>query len=335
MNIIEVIHDDCPHCEAMRDIRIVNERETMRIRGEDVEFDSVYSVCETCGKDFATGEQMDADLSAARAVYRARLGIIGPEEIVALRAKYDISQKAFAKILDIGDLTINSYEQGVLPSGAHNSLLRLAEEPANFRRLYESNKAKLSDRQRAKVERALAAMDVAAPIHVKEEATPYGPSPQSSAERLMEVMQLLLALAGTELYKMALLKLLFYVDFSYYRRSGHSITGWRYARLPHGPVPDDYKSILRTGEEKSLFSLTMDDSETGELVSLPERFDIDIVKADFSPSELEVIELVAKRLGCLSATRLRELTHEETGWIETEPARIISWDFADSLIHGV
>jgi len=156
MSVIRIIRDDCPHCEAMRDIRIVDGRETMKIRGEEVEFDAEYSVCETCGKDFATAEQMDSELSAARAVYRARHGIIGPEELVALRKRYDISQKAFAKILDIGDLTINSYEQGVLPSGAHNSLLWLVEEPANFRRLYETNKGSLSDRQRAKVERALA-----------------------------------------------------------------------------------------------------------------------------------------------------------------------------------
>jgi putative zinc finger/helix-turn-helix YgiT family protein len=335
MAIIKTIHDACPHCEAMRDIEVHRERETMKIRGEDVEFESEFMLCTTCGKDFADLEQMDHDLAAARAIYRERHGIIGPEELVALRKRYDVSQKTFARILDIGDLTINSYEQGVLPSGAHNSLLRLVEDPANFRRLYESNKAKLSDRQRAKIERAFAAMDSAAPMQVKEAAPPYGPPPQISPERLMEVMQLLLALAGAELYKMALLKLLFYVDFSYYRKSGHSITGWRYARLPYGPVPDDYKQILCEGEKAGLFSLTMDDGETGELVSLPEHFEIDIIKADFSPSELEVIELVAKKLGGLSATALKELTHEENAWIETEHAQIISWNYASSLIHGV
>jgi putative zinc finger/helix-turn-helix YgiT family protein len=347
MTVIKTIRDACPHCDAMRDIEVVRERETMKIRGEDVEFESEFMVCKTCGKDYADGIQMDTDLETARSVYRERHGIIGPEELVALRKRYDVSQKSFAKILDIGDLTINSYEQGVLPSGAHNSLLKLASVPENFRRLYEANKGNLSDRQRAKIERALAAMDRAAdddvadrnktsaPLQVKEEAPPYGPSPQSSPERLMEVTQLLLAYAGAELYKMAVLKLLFYVDFSYYARTGHSVTGWRYARLPYGPVPDDYKEILCEGEKAGLFSLTMDDNETGEHVSLPEYFDIDIVKAEFSPSELEIIELVAKRLGNLPASALRELTHEEKAWIETEPAQLISWEYASSLVHGV
>lgn len=160
MSVVQVIRDVCPHCEAIRNIRIVNERETMKIRGEDVEFNSVFSVCETCGKDFASGEQMDAELESARAVYRERHGIIGPAELVAMRARYDVSQKSFAKLLDIGDLTINSYEQGIIPSGAHNSLLRLVSIPENFLRLYSVHKDKLSDRQKAKIGRALSRLAI-------------------------------------------------------------------------------------------------------------------------------------------------------------------------------
>ncbi|MDA8426489.1 MAG: hypothetical protein M0Z80_10185 [Treponema sp.] len=171
MNIREVIHDDCPHCEAMRSIEIVNGRETTKIRGED------------------------ADLSAARAVYRERHGIIGPEELVALRRRYDVSQKSFAKILDIGDLTINSYEQGALPSGAHNSLLRLAEETANFRRLYQANKAGLSERQRAKIERALAALGLAerSALETRETPPPCGVVAAPVEIRILQLIPLLLA----------------------------------------------------------------------------------------------------------------------------------------------
>jgi hypothetical protein len=100
-------------------------------------------------------------------------------------------------------------------------------------------------------------------------------------------------------------------------------------------VPDDYKDILCVGEERGAFSLAMDDAETGELISLPGSIDIDTVKADFSPSELEIVEKVAKKLGGLPASTLRELSHEEKGWIETPPAHIISWGYSSDLIHGV
>lgn len=160
MSVLRIIYDACPHCEAMRNIEVVREHETMKIRGEEVYFESEHMVCTTCGKDFADLDQMDADVEAARAVYRARHGIIGPEEIVAMRASYDVSQKSFAKLLDIGELTINSYEQGVIPSGAHNSLLRLVSIPENFLRLYKTNKDRLSDRQKAKIERVLSRLAI-------------------------------------------------------------------------------------------------------------------------------------------------------------------------------
>lgn len=344
MNVIETIYDACPHCEAMRNVKIIREMETVKIRGEDVAYEAEYSLCETCGKDFATMPQMDYCLNASRAVYRERHGIIGPAEIVELRRRYDASQKAFAKILDIGDLTINSYEQGALPSGAHNSLLKLAAIPENFRRLFEANKAALSDRQRAKIGRTLERIEMADVTYPEppreglmmlQESEPAYHAADADFTRVLQTAQLLLSYAEEGLYKMAVLKLLFYVDFSYFKRTGHSITGWRYARLPFGPVPDDYKEILCVGEERGFFRLEMDEEEIGERVTLPEDFDADAVKADFSPSEIEMIELAARKLGKEPASRLRELSHEEAGWIETPSASIIPWSYAASLLHGV
>jgi len=337
MSVLRIIRDACPHCEAMRDIEVHRERESMKIRGEDVEFESEFMVCATCEKDFAALDQLDHDIEAARAVYRARHGIISPKEIVAMRSRYDVSQKSFAKLLDIGDLTINSYEQGVIPSGAHNSLLRLVSIPENFLRLYSAHKDKLSDRQKAKIERALARLSVQANAaqEVGELAPIYSSDIESDRNRLFMVMQLLLASVGEALYKMAIIKLLFYVDFSYYRKARHSVSGWRYARLPYGPVPDDYKELLCKGEESGLFISTMDAEELGERFSLPEDFDVDRVKSEFSPSELEVVELVVEKLGHRSASELSVMTHEEKAWLETAPATIISWDYAFSLKHGV
>lgn len=152
MSVLRVIRDACPHCEAMRDVEVRRERETMKIRGEDVEFESEFMLCGTCSKDYADGVQMDYDLESARSIYRARHGIV--------------------------DLTVNSYEQGVLPSGAHNSLLKLVSVPENFKSLYDANKASLSDRQRSKVECAMAALGIAGSADqvVREDQRPYGSS---------------------------------------------------------------------------------------------------------------------------------------------------------------
>lgn len=142
----------CPHCEDFRTIQNKTQKEQVKVRKDTVTIDAVYSVCQSCGGDFVSLDQMDANLKAARNKYCVKNGIILPNEIVALRKKYNVSQKTFAKILDIGELTINSYEQGAVPSGAHNSLLRLVADSENMKKLYIRNKKKISLLQQKKIE---------------------------------------------------------------------------------------------------------------------------------------------------------------------------------------
>ena len=46
--------------------------------------------------------------------------------------------------------------------------------------------------------------------------------------------------------KTKLLKELFYIDFLYYKKSCISITGLEYAKLPYGPVPEDFDLLLES-----------------------------------------------------------------------------------------
>ena len=134
---------------------------------------------------------------------------------------------------------------------------------------------------------------------------------------------------------MAVLKLLFYIDFSYYRHYDHSMTGWSYARLPFGPVPNDYKDLLYKGEKCGRFELQPDSAETGEILILPEGFDVVEVEAGFTPSELDIVKRVVAKLGKQSAGHLRDKSHEEPAWLETAPAQLIAYSFAKRLVHGV
>ena len=78
-----------------------------------------------------------------------------PGDIIRLRNRYGASQKAFGIILGFGELTINSYEQGSVPSDSNMNLLRLVEDPLAFARLYESRKDRIGPTQRNRIEAAL------------------------------------------------------------------------------------------------------------------------------------------------------------------------------------
>lgn len=71
--------------------------------------------------------QPNLNLDAAREAYAQTYEAPSPEQLVALRARFGASQKAFGLILGLGELTMNSYEQGAIPAPANRLLLILQQ----------------------------------------------------------------------------------------------------------------------------------------------------------------------------------------------------------------
>lgn len=145
----------CPVCEDFRDVEVLTTVEETSVKGETISAEAVYSKCKSCSEEFSTPEQMAASLENAYRIYRNNHRLIHPEEIVAIRSKYRISQKAFAKILGFGELTINSYEKGTLPVKASSNLIKLMEETDAFLKLYEINRDEITPTQQRKIETRL------------------------------------------------------------------------------------------------------------------------------------------------------------------------------------
>ena len=96
---------------------------------------------------------MDKNLIAAREAYELLEESVSPAKIIAIRESYNASQKAFGLILGMGELTINSYEQGKsIPVSSNRLLLHLSENPLIFFEMYERNKNKIGAIQRERIE---------------------------------------------------------------------------------------------------------------------------------------------------------------------------------------
>ncbi|MHB1452321.1 MAG: type II TA system antitoxin MqsA family protein [Coriobacteriia bacterium] len=145
----------CPECMAMREYDVIDRQETYPVRGDDVTVDARVAVCRVCANDIGMTEFDDAALQAAFSVYRARHDLLQPEQIREIRSRYGLGQKAFARLLGWGDVTLARYETGSLQSEAHDATLRLVEDPQNVRRLLDLNHDKLSAEQVATVEARL------------------------------------------------------------------------------------------------------------------------------------------------------------------------------------
>ena len=70
------------------------------------------------------------------------------EDIKEIRGRYELSQKAFAQLLGIGEASIVRYENGAVPSKANANLIRAARHPEFMRECIERDGSRIPQAQR-------------------------------------------------------------------------------------------------------------------------------------------------------------------------------------------
>lgn len=112
--------------------------------------------CSTCGEVFYIGGMMDESLRRATAVVRAEDGLLGPDEIVALRGKYGLSQAELERLIGAGEKTVVRWERGTVSQNkTADTLLRiLGDHPEVVAQLAAERGVKLTARKRAEPRRA-------------------------------------------------------------------------------------------------------------------------------------------------------------------------------------
>ncbi|MEI6386452.1 MAG: type II TA system antitoxin MqsA family protein, partial [Spirochaetota bacterium] len=266
--------DYCPSCGQVTPVEPTSKTEEIVVRGDNIEVLVEGQRCTICGENFSDANEMDRTLTRAYEAYRKRHSLPAPSDIRELRERYGASQKAFGLILGFGELTINSYEQGALPADANVNLLRLVENPLDFKRLFAARKELIGPTQRKRIESAIAKFDEMVPVSAfaKERSPAYSASSSNESsiytgymepdkDRLFALIRAVLKAVGRPLYKTQILKLLFYCDFSHFRKSTVSISGWPYAAIDFGPVPDDFQLLLPEATSLGLVVCSPDESQ--------------------------------------------------------------------------
>ncbi len=319
----------CPHCGDVRDVRLETEEETYPFRGESITVSSRSFRCSVCDGDFSTAEQADHTLQAVREEYRRLHNLVTPEEIVSIRKQYGAGQKPFGRILGLGEATINSYEQGEVPTTANSNLIRQAADPGVFARMYGERRDQIGPTQQKRIDAALAqrpsyVISFSGSISVHEEPDEYTGFRPQDRRRLEALFRAILARLGGPVYKTKLLKLAFLADHEHFRANTVSITGWPYARLDHGPVPQDYKELLVAAEEDG-FIVSQDHDDGTTTFSSGDGMAAGGEQSMFSEDETASIDRVCDRWGPLGATELCRYTHTLAAWQNTSHAEEISY----------
>jgi len=318
--------------------KLITKKITYEVRGEPVETEETIRINKETGEEIFDEEIENKNLDVLYNKYRSKYSLLLPEEITEIRKMYELSQRAFSRILGWGEITTHRYETGALQDQSHNGTLVLLKNPENMKILVERNKNKINQRDYKKVMGNLDNILVSNIDNTLEEniikkythevLDEYCGYTQFNYEKLVN-MVLYFALNVKKLYKTKLMKFLFYSDFVSFRNNTVSITGLKYLKNYYGPTPVRYDLLLGILSDKFI-TFEVDfivNSEEFIYIKPMEQPCLSI----FSKEELETINYVFNRFKNLSSKEISELSHKEKAWEISKTKKLISYELAKDL----
>lgn len=109
-----------------------------------------------------------------------------------------------------------------------------------------------------------------------------------------------------------------------------SITGARYAHLPHGPVPNNYEHFFLAMQEEGLLEVREEywgETCAGEIHVALQEPEMTV----FSDKEREVLDLVKSTFEPYTVKAIERFSHDERGYKETKNGELISYKWARDL----
>ncbi len=325
----------CPNCEKESDLELIRTTENIEIRGEEIEVETEYYRCLNCGEEFEDPSSDDDPLDKAYREYRRRHNMTQPEEIRNLRKRYGLTQGEMAKLLGWGAVTLSRYENGALQDETHEKTLRLAMEPRNLSKLIEETPDALSKEKSARLLDGLwnAEQEAYSFTRIYEERFGRYEADEFSGYSpltLSKLFNAIIYLCMEGVLKTKLNKLLFYSDFKHFKNYAVSITGSRYPKIIHGPVPDKwqyYLTFLIDEGALEVEEIVYSEDIIGEKLTATKEPDFSV----FSETEILTLASIKDQFKGWTATRIRDLSHNEKGYTDTPQKSLISYNYAEDL----
>lgn len=324
-----------------KEMSIVKEWRSMSFRKEEFKVLFHSFKCEDTKEQFE--DDLFAQLNYNQLVnqYRVKYAIPFPEQIVAIRDKYNISAVKMSEILGFGTNSYRQYEGGEVPNQSNAKLIQLVEDPHEFEKLVGLCSS-LELKFKEKINHKINSLIEDQKKHKFEkwlEDYFFGACMPNSLTgfkipNLLKFSEMVVFFTKElQPWKTKMNKLLFYADFEMYKQAGYSISGVQYRAIPMGPVPNNFNSIfeyLANKRDVDIHYKNFLDGGTGERFkpNAERQFNADL----FTNDELKIIEAIANRFQNASTNEIIEISHKEKAWIENESERnLIDYSYSFDL----
>ena len=128
MKIIKSEKCLCVCCMEIHEVKTVLVREKVTFKRRKVDYDALYQYCDNSDELYMDERQIQENDIRLKNAYRKKEGLLTSDEICAIRAKYNISQKDLCTLLGWGGKTITRYESHQVQDKAHDTILKKIDE---------------------------------------------------------------------------------------------------------------------------------------------------------------------------------------------------------------
>lgn len=339
-NLIEKVEYNCPICNKVHLIeKRVRETQAL-LNNEVVNYEQTYFACfDTDEEDneFVPAKLMNTNMLKVRDAYRQMKGLLTSFEIRMIREYYGLTQSDFALLLGWGEVTITRYESKTIQDETYDHIMRLAYdnpkfvldslikhkdriEPEKHKTIYEKVKERIIERgnyylKKQEIENQYIMFD--------HEVIENG-FRMLNIEKVSDVISFF-ASATTQLYKVKLMKLLWYADVIFFGRHGKSMTGLVYKHMPLGALPIAFDEIIYNPKVTVVEELINDEIAYRICPKYPKA------NYNLTEDELSVLQIVVEKFKTYRTKEIVEYMHEEKAYKMTKSGEVIPYSLAKEL----
>ncbi len=338
MKIIKSEKRICSCCMEEHEVKTVLVMDHATFKNRVVDYEASYLFCELAEELYMDEQQIQDNDIRLKDAYRKKEGLLTSSDISQIRAKYGISQGDLCVLLGWGGKTITRYESHQVQDKAHDTILKkIDQDPEWFLSLLKGAKDKLSSESYQKyLEAATSLYEEDQDVYLRKAieanyARFYGNhmfhgNTELSLDKVVDVIRYFSSSMNvTNLYKVKLMKLMWYADALAYKRRGSAITGLVYQALPMGAVPVGHNSII------DLKDVPCEEVDMGETNAYHFSLEGEQDFPALSQEEKDILDVVIEKLGKMSKKDIVNFMHKEQAYVATAPRDIIRFKYAESL----
>ena len=339
--LIRKVHMNCPLCEKTHEVEERKRMTTITIKGKEVVYEERFYFCANADEDeneFENGAMTNENLLNARNAYRVKMGLLTSDEIVAIRESYGLSQVDLAKLLGWGEATISRYESKAIQDEAYDTMLRLIKDnPLQALEFLKKNYDKFPKMKQLEIrQKIVEKLDsygkefLTRQTFEGEYASFEEPSDSNGLTMLnidkIETMISYMAENINNLFKVKLMKMLWYSDVLSFIENGCSMTGMVYRHEPMGALPIGHYSLMNL-EKLNVREEMSYNYDTMLHIYPTDNMDYSIL----NDKEKSILDKVIVKFKDYKAKKIIDYMHNEKAYIETKPGEIIPFSLAKEI----